>query len=171
MLHFTPRPCRLPSQALGQVPVFHQSVSWSLASSPQFVSVAPVDHQTRLCDSVRPASPQVQGHLVHFGQGRRCPCLACGDCSPAGEGCDRAVPSSWYEVGVLQPLLHCAQEKQWVTTDLASASFESCCSVQMPFKMLTQKLIFKSCGNKVVESCGSPCSPERTGCADPQLPR
>ncbi len=37
-------------------------------------------------------------------------------------------PSSWYEVGVLQPLLHCAQENRWVTTDLGSASFESCTS-------------------------------------------
>ncbi len=43
-------------------------------------------HQTRLCDSVRPASPQVQGHPVHFSQTRRCSCLACGNRSPTGEG-------------------------------------------------------------------------------------
>ncbi len=98
------------------------TVSLSLASAPQSVSVAPTDHQTRLCHSVRPASPQVQGHLVHFSQGRRCSCLACGNCSPAGEGCDRAGPSSRYGVGVFQPLLHCAQEKWWVTTDLGSGS-------------------------------------------------
>ncbi len=57
------------------------------------------------------SSPQVQGHPVHFSQGRRCPCLACGNCSLAGEGCDRAGPSSRYGVRFLQPLLHCAQEK------------------------------------------------------------
>ncbi len=53
------------------------------------------------------------------------PCLACGDRSPTGEGCDRAGSSCRYEVRVLQPLLHCTQEKWWVTTDLGSASFES----------------------------------------------
>ncbi len=104
------------------------TVSLSLASAPQSVSVAPTDHQTRLCDSVRPASPQVQGHPVHFSQTRRCSCLACGNRSPTGEGRDRAGPSSRYEVGVVQPLLHCAQERWWVTTDLGSASFEPCTS-------------------------------------------
>ncbi len=104
------------------------TVSRSLASAPQSVSVAPTDHQTRLCDSVRPASPQVQGHPVHFSQARRCSCLACGNRSPTGEGRDRAGPSSRYEVGVVQPLLHCAQERWWVTTDLGSASFEPCTS-------------------------------------------
>ncbi len=104
------------------------TVSQSLASAPQSVPVAPAVHQTWLCDSVCPASPQVQGHPVHFSQGRRCPCLAGGNHSPAGEGCDRAGPSSRYEVGVLQPLLHCAQEKRWVTTNLGSASFELCAS-------------------------------------------
>ncbi len=103
-------------------------VSRSLASAPQSVSVAPTDHQTRLCDSVRPASPQVQGHPVLFSQGHRCSCLACGNRSPTGEGRDRAGPSSRYGVGVVQPLLHCAQERWWVTTDLGSASFEPCTS-------------------------------------------
>ncbi len=37
------------------------TVSRSLVSAPRSVSVAPADHQTRLLDSVRPASPQVQG--------------------------------------------------------------------------------------------------------------
>ncbi len=41
---------------------------------------------------------------------------------------DRAGPSSRYGVGVVQPLLHCAQERWWVTTDLGSASFEPCTS-------------------------------------------
>ncbi len=103
------------------------TVSRSLVSAPS-VSVAPADHQTRLRDSVRPASPQVQGCPLHFSESCRCPCPVCGNRSPAGEGCDRTGPSSRYEVGVLQPLLHCAQEKRWVTTDLGSASFEPCTS-------------------------------------------
>ncbi len=104
------------------------TVSRSLVSAPRSVSVAPADHQTRLRDSVRPASPQVQGCPLHFSESCRCPCPVCGNRSPAGEGCDRTGPSSRYEVGVLQPLLHCAQEKRWVTTDLGSASFEPCTS-------------------------------------------
>ncbi len=104
------------------------TVSRSLVSAPRSVSVGPADHQTRLRDSVRPASPQVQGCPLHFSESCRCPCPVCGNRSPAGEGCDRTGPSSRYEVGVLQPLLHCAQEKRWVTTDLGSASFEPCTS-------------------------------------------
>ncbi len=56
------------------------------------------------------------------------PVLRCVNRSPSGEGRDRAGPSSRYEVGVVQPLLHCAQERWWVTTDLGSASFEPCTS-------------------------------------------
>ncbi len=101
------------------------AVSASLVSAPQSISLAHSDHQARLCDSVRPASPQVQGCPLHFSESCRYPCLACGDRSPTGEGRDRAGPSCRYEVRVLQPLLHCTQEKRWVTTDLGSASFES----------------------------------------------
>ncbi len=101
------------------------AVSASLVSAPQSVSLAHSDHQARLCNSVRPASPQVQGCPLHFSESCRYPCLACGDRSPTGEGRDRAGPSCRYEVRVLQPLLHCTQEKRWATTDLGSASFES----------------------------------------------
>ncbi|KAL0152541.1 hypothetical protein M9458_052264, partial [Cirrhinus mrigala] len=47
------------------------------------------------------------------------------DCNLAGERRNRACPSSRDEVGVLQPLLHRAQEERWVTTDPGSSSFES----------------------------------------------
>ncbi len=83
--------------------------------------LAPSDHQTRLCDSVRPASSQVQGHPLHFSEGGRCSCLARRARSPPGEGCDRAGPSSRYEDRVLQPLLHCTQKRRWVETNLGSA--------------------------------------------------
>ncbi len=73
-------------------------------------------------------SPQVQGCPLHFSESCRCPCPVCGNRSPAGKGCDKTGPSSQYEVGVLQPLLHCAQVKRWVTTDLGSASFDPCTS-------------------------------------------
>ncbi len=54
------------------------TVSRSLVSAPRSVSVAPADHQTRLRDSVRPASPQVQGCPLHFSESCRCPCPVCG---------------------------------------------------------------------------------------------
>ncbi len=88
VLHYTPRPRPLqsqarPSQAPVRVPVFHHAApprvhlwpvgsagtgSRSLVSAPRSVSVAPADHQTRLHDSVRPASPQVQGCPLHFSE-------------------------------------------------------------------------------------------------------
>ncbi len=72
-----------------------------------------------------PGVPPSSGVSIHFSESCRYPCLACGNRSPTGEGRDRAGPSCRYEVRVLQPLLHCTQEKRWVTTDLGSASFES----------------------------------------------
>ncbi len=85
--------------------------------------LAPEDHQTRLRDSVRPASSQVQGHSVHFSVEQGCPCLACRSRGPTGEGHDRAGPSSRDEVRVPQPLLHRTQERRWVTTNLGPALF------------------------------------------------
>ncbi len=100
------------------------TVLGGLASAPQPVSLAPPYHQTRLCDSVRPATSQVSRHPLHHSEGSGCPHLASRDRSPTGEGRDRAGPSSRYGVGVLQPLLHCTQEKRWVKTNLGSARFE-----------------------------------------------
>ncbi len=48
------------------------------AGSCPAVSLAPKDHLTRLCDLVRPASSQVQGHPPHSSEGSRCPCLVRG---------------------------------------------------------------------------------------------
>ncbi len=90
----------------------------------QAVSLAPEDYQTRLRDSVCPASPQVQGHSVHLSVEQGCPCLACRSRGPTGEGRDRAGPSSRDEVRVLQPLLHRTQERRWVTTNPGPARSE-----------------------------------------------
>ncbi len=107
-----------------QVSAFTHADPCVPASAPQPVSLAPPYHQTRLCDSVRPATSQVSRHPLHHSEGRGCPHLASRDRSPTGEGRDRAGPSSRYEVRVLQPLLHCTQEKWWVKTNLGSARFE-----------------------------------------------
>ncbi len=101
------------------------TVPGGLARAPQAVSLAPEDYQTRLRDSVRPASPQVQGHSVHLSVEQGCPCLACRSRGPTGEGRNRAGPSSRDEVRVLQPLLHRTQERRWVTTNPGPARSES----------------------------------------------
>ncbi len=101
------------------------TVPGGLARAPQAVSLAPEDYQTRLRDSVRPASPKVQGHSVHLSVEQGCPCLACRSRGPTGEGRDRAGPSSRDEVRVLQPLLHRTQERRWVTTNPGPARSES----------------------------------------------
>ncbi len=44
---------------------------------------------------------------------------------PTGEGRDGTGPSSRYEGRVFQPLLHCTQEKRWVTTNLGSAHLDA----------------------------------------------
>ncbi len=44
---------------------------------------------------------------------------------PTGEGRDGTGPSSRCEGRVFQPLLHCAQEKRWVTTNLGSAHLDA----------------------------------------------
>ncbi len=107
----TPSPAS-PAQLWSQVSVSNSpgpacTVPGGLARAPQAVSLAPEDYQTRLRDSVRPASPQVQGHSVHLSVEQGCPCLACRSRGPTGEGRDRAGPSSRDEVRVLQPLLIC----------------------------------------------------------------
>ncbi len=72
-----------PWSATGHVPAFHLATlprvrrwsRWSrlygvwVPGSCPTVSLAPVDHLTRLCDSVRPASSQVQGHPPHSSEG------------------------------------------------------------------------------------------------------
>ncbi len=78
-----------PRSAMGQVPAFHlvalpRVCPWSCWSrlygvwvprSCSAVSLAPLDHLTRLCDSVCPTSSQVNGHPPQSSEGSWCPCL------------------------------------------------------------------------------------------------
>ncbi|KAI2645082.1 ORF V: Enzymatic polyprotein [Labeo rohita] len=68
--------------------------------------------------------PKYRG--IHFTSVRSSDArLANRDWRPAGEGRDRAGLSSRYEDWVLQPLLHSAQERWWVTANLGPANLES----------------------------------------------
>ncbi len=73
------------------------TVPGGLARAPQAVSLAPEDYQTRLRDSVRPASPQVQGHSVHLSVEQGCPCLACRSRGPTGLSRYHAARIASYE--------------------------------------------------------------------------
>ncbi len=95
------------------------------AGSCPAVSLAPEDHLTRLCDSVCPVSSQVQGHPPHSSEGSRCPWLVRGISVLLAKDVMVPVPPADMKAGFFQPLLHCAQEKRWVTTNLGSAHLDA----------------------------------------------
>ncbi len=100
------------------------TASGGVAHAAQPVSLAHAHNLTRLRDSVRQATSQVQRHSRDVGGSPERPCLAQGDCCPPGKGRNRAGPSSREEAGVLQPLLHRTQETWWPSTNPGSPSFE-----------------------------------------------
>ncbi len=95
-----------------------------MAHAAQPVSLAHAHNSTRLRDSVRQATSQVQRRSRDVGGSPERPCLARGDCCPSGKGCNRAGLSSRDEAGVLQPLLHRTQERWWPSANPGSASLE-----------------------------------------------
>ncbi len=100
------------------------TASGGVAHAAQPVSLAHANNSTRLRDSVRQATSQVQRRSRDVGGSPERPCLARGDCCPPGKGCNRAGPSSRDEAGVLQPLLHRTQERWWPSANPGSASLE-----------------------------------------------
>ncbi len=100
------------------------TASGGVAHAAQPISLAHVHNSTRLRDSVRQATSQVQRRSRDVGVSPERPCLARGDCCPPGKGCNRAGPSSRDEAGVLQPLLQRTQERWWPSANPGSASLE-----------------------------------------------
>ncbi len=100
------------------------TASGGVAHAAQPVSLAHAHNSTRLRDSVRQVTSQVQRRSRDVGGSPERPCLARGDCCPPGKGCNRAGPSSRDEAGVLQPLLHRTQERWWPSANPGSASLE-----------------------------------------------
>ncbi len=99
-------------------------LSGGVALAIQPVSLAHAHNSTRLRDSVRQATYQVQRRSRDVGGSLERPCLARGDCCPPGKERNQAGPSSQDEAGVLQPLLQSTQEMWWPSTNPGSASFE-----------------------------------------------
>ncbi len=89
-----------------------------MAHAAQPVSLAHTHNSTRLRDSVRQVTSQVQRRSRDVGGSPERPCLVRGDCCRAG-------PSSRDKAGVLQPLLHRTQERWWPSTNPGSASFNT----------------------------------------------
>ncbi len=100
------------------------TASGGVAHAAQPVSLAHAHNSTRPRDSVRQATSQVQRRSRDVGGSPERPCLARGDCCPPGKGCNRVGPSSRDEAGVLQPLLHCTQDRWWPSANPGSASLE-----------------------------------------------
>ncbi len=100
------------------------TASGGVAHAAQPVSLAHAHNSTRLRDSVRQATSQVQRRSRDVGGSPERPCLARGDCCPPGKGCNRAGPSSRDEAGVLQPLLHRTKERWWPSANPGSATLE-----------------------------------------------
>ncbi len=108
-----------PRSATGQIPAFHLAAlprvrrwsRWShlygvwVPGSCPAVSLAPKDHLTRLCDSVRPASSQVQGHPPHSSEGSRCPCLVRGITVLLAKDVLEPVPPADMKAGFFSPYI------------------------------------------------------------------
>ncbi len=120
------------------------TVSRSLASTPQSVSEAPTDHQTRLCDPVRPASPQVQGHPVHFSQ-TRCkpdaPVLRAEIAVLLAKDTIEPVPPADMRSGLFSTYF-IVPKKGGGLRPILDLRVLNCALHKLPFKMLTQKRIF-----------------------------
>ncbi len=118
------------------------TASGGVAHAAQPVSLAHAHNSTRLRDSVRQATSQVQRHSRDVGGSPERPCLARGDCCPPGKGCNRAGPSSRDEAGVLQPLLHRTQEGGGLRPILDLRVLNRALH-KLPFKMLTHRRMIK----------------------------
>ncbi|KAL0146695.1 hypothetical protein M9458_058035 [Cirrhinus mrigala] len=98
---------------------------FGLAKSPQSFPLAPQDNSARLRHPVCAASTQVPWCSHYVGSGPQHHGSSSRNRSPSGEGCDRSCPLSRDEERVLQPLLHCTQERWRSQTNLGSEGLES----------------------------------------------
>ncbi len=141
------------------------------AGSCPAVSLAPKDHLTRLCDSARPASSQVQGHPPHSSEGSRCPCLVRGITVLLAKDVMEPVPPADMKAGFFSPYI-IVPNKSGGLRPILGLRILNWAFHKPPFKMLMQNCIFGCIAPCLHESSGgSPCSLERTGRAHSQLPR
>ncbi len=146
-----------PRSATGKVPAFHLAAllrvrRWSrctgrlycvwVPGAAQPSSLAPKDHLTRLCDSVRPASSQVQGHLPHSSEGSRCPCLVRGITVLLAKDVMEPVPPADMKAGFFSPYF-IVPKKSGGLRPILGLRILNWAFHKPPFKMLMQNRVFR----------------------------
>ncbi len=105
------------------------------------VSLAPKDHLTRLCDSVRPASSQVQRHPPHSSEGSRCPCLVRGITVLLAKDVMVPVPPADMKAGFFSPYF-IVPKKSGGLRPILGLRILNWAFHKPPFKMLMQNRVF-----------------------------
>ncbi len=118
------------------------TASGGVAHAAQPVSLAHTHNSTRLRDSVRQATSQVQRRSRDVGGSPERPCLARGDCCPPGKGCNRAGPSSRDEAGVYSPYF-IVPKKGGGLRPILDLRVLNRALHKLPFKMLTHRRMIK----------------------------
>ncbi len=111
------------------------------AGSCQPVSLAPKDHLTRLCDSVRPASSQVQGHPPHSSEGSPCPCLGRGITVLLAKDVMVPVPPADMKAWFFSPYI-IVPKKSGGLRPILGLRILNWAFHKPPFKMLMQNRVF-----------------------------
>ncbi len=111
------------------------------AGSCPAVSLAPKDHLTRLCDSVRPASSQVRGHPPHSSEGSRCPCLVRGITVLLAKDVMVPVPPADMKAGFFSPYF-IVPKKSGGLRPILGLRILNWAFHKHPFKMLMQNRVF-----------------------------
>ncbi len=165
-----PGPCippRCPTAGTSVVPMVPLVRCLGAGSCPA-VSLAPEDHLTRLCDSVRPVFSQVQGHPPHSSEGSRWVTTNLGSAHLDAHAEPRLrmhpSPSSVSSIDLKTRTSMCRSFR---------ATGHSCGLRSKDEHISTGPALravpIAPCLHK--SSGGSPCSLERTGRAHSQLPR
>ncbi len=142
-----------PWSTTGQVPAFHLAAlprvrrwsRWSrlygvwVPGSCPAVSLAPKDHLTWLCDSVCPASSQVQGHPPHSSEGS--PCLVRGITVLLPKDVMEPVPPADMKAGFFSPYI-IVPKKSGGLRPILGLRILNWAFHKPPFKMLMQNRIF-----------------------------
>ncbi len=118
------------------------TVPGGLARAPQAVSLAPEDYQTRLRVSVRPASPQVQGHSVHLSVEQGCPVLHAEVAVLLTKDAIEPVPPAEMKSGFYSPYF-IVPKKDGGLRPILDLRVLNQALHKLPFRMLTQRRIFQ----------------------------
>ncbi len=117
------------------------TASGGVACAAQPVSLAHAHNSTRLRDSVRQATSQVQRRSRDCGGSSECSCLARGDCCPPGKDAIEPVPPAEMKQGFYSPYFIVPKEDGGIRPILDCDSWTRPC--QAPFKMLTHRRMIK----------------------------